>query len=174
MSKNKIDDKLRLTASDIEKAAKKLVKKLSKYEFRKKKTLVIGIGRGGLIPAQYVAYGLGIRDIQCIQSKLYDGKTKDEKKMSISGIMMLDYESYETIIVVDDLIDSGTTMDVVINVMDQTAQEFGANPLIVPAALYSQEINPEAIIGIKLRKNKKDIAKWIEFPWDVFMEKKSK
>jgi len=167
MSKNK---KLYLSAIDIEKAAKKLVKKLSKYEFRKKKTLVVGIGRGGLIPAQYVAYGLGIRDITCIQSKLYYGKSKDEKKMSLTGIMMLDYESYETIIVVDDLIDSGTTMDVVVNVMEQTAQEFGADPLIVPAALYSQEIEPEAVVGIKLRKNKKDPSLWLEFPWDTFIK----
>ena len=76
---------LNLTSLDIEKASKSLVKKLRKFKLKKKKTLVVGIGRGGLIPAQYVAYGLGIRDIAIIQSKLYNGTEKGSEARAVFG-----------------------------------------------------------------------------------------
>jgi hypoxanthine phosphoribosyltransferase len=167
--------KLYLTSDDIEKAAKKLVKKLRKLNFKRKKSLVVGIGRGGLIPAQYVAYGLGIRDITTLQSKLYEGDQMDEKKMEISGALMLDYDTYDTIFLVDDLVDSGTTINVVADVMEQMAEEFDTDITVVPAVLYTQQSKQLSeedgiIYGKTLKKDKKGNSIWVEFPWNTFIE----
>jgi len=166
--------KFYLTAQDIEDTAKKLVKKLKKFNLGGEDTLVVGVGRGGLIAAQYVAYGLGVRDITCIQSKLYDGEQINETKMEVSGALMIDYD-YENIIVVDDLVDTGITLDVIIEIMDQMAAEFDSNAAIIPAVLYSQkskkELAKNGTIPGKILKKGKGKGEWLEFPWDTFMEK---
>jgi len=166
-------DKLRLTSVDIETTAKKLVKKLRKLKL-KKDTLIIGIGRGGLIPAQYVAYGLGLKNIEVISSSLYKGKTPDINEMRISGSLTIDYSSYSTIILVDDLIDTGITIDVVAEIIEKNAHDMGAKLIVIPAVLYSQKTKKQlktkgAIVG-KYLKNKKPL--WLDFPWDTFMTKK--
>jgi hypoxanthine phosphoribosyltransferase len=167
--------KIYLTPSNIEDTAKKLVKKLKKIKFKKKKSLVVGIGRGGLIPAQYVAYGLGIRSVTTLQSKLYEGDQMDEQKMEISGALMLDYDSYDTIFLVDDLVDSGTTISVVSEVMAQMSDEFDTDINIIPAVLYTQQTKQlskeEGIIyGSLLEKDKKGNSIWVEFPWNTFIK----
>jgi len=163
--------KLYLTSNDVEKSAKKLVKKLSKYDFDLEDTLVVGVGRGGLIAAQYVAYGLSIKDVATIQTKLYKGKKTKDTKMSISGILGLDYE-YSTIILVDDLVDTGTTMDVLLELMYETSAKFDNNPLIIPAVLYSQKTKDDyedVIVGKYLEKYKGK-SRWVEFPWNTFIK----
>jgi len=166
--------KIHLDEMDIQDTAEDLVKKLREFNFDKNRTLVVAVGRGGLIPAQYVAYGLGIRDMALIQSKLYDGEEKQEKKMEISGALMLDYDSYDHILVVDDLIDTGTTMEVLLDVMEQLAQEFESNAAIIPCVLYTQKSKKKTekmgvIYGESLyRKGKK--SKWLVFPWNSFIK----
>jgi hypoxanthine phosphoribosyltransferase len=167
--------KLYLTSTDIEEASKKLVKKLRKLNFKKKKSLVVGIGRGGLIPAQYVAYGLGIRDITTLQSKLYKGDKIDTNQMEISGALLLDYDSYDTIFLIDDLVDTGTTINVVADVMEQMAEEFDTNITVIPAVLYTQQTKKTSqeegiIYGKILKKDKKGKSIWVEFPWNTFIE----
>jgi len=170
---------LNLTSFDIEKASKSVVKKLHKFKLKKEKTLVVGIGRGGLIPAQYVAYGLGIRDIAIIQSKLYNGTEKgSEATMEVSGTLMLDYESYDNILLVDDLVDTGTTIDVLLDLMEEMAKEMNKDskkyPIIIPVVLYSQLNKKESkdkglVVGEFLkRKNNKKL--WVNFPWNTFIK----
>jgi len=166
--------KIYLTSDDIENTSKKLVKKLKKFNFNREKTLVVAIGRGGLIPAQYIAYGLGIRDISLIQSKLYEGDKKQDHKMEIFGALMLDYESYDHILVIDDLIDTGTTIEVLMEVMEQLAQEFKSNAAIIPCVLYTQKSKKDTaktgtIFGESLYKKGKK-SKWLVFPWNSFIK----
>jgi hypoxanthine phosphoribosyltransferase len=178
MAKGILMKKIKLTAADIENAAIKLVKKLRKYKFKKKKTLVLGIGRGGLIPAQYVAYGLGIRDIGVIQSKLYEGDEKNEAKMEVSGALLLDYDSYDTIIVVDDLVDTGTTIDVILELLDQMSEQMREPSkeeiLLIPAVLYSQKskkiMKKEGVIVGQFIKKKDEKSLWLDFPWNLFVK----
>jgi hypoxanthine phosphoribosyltransferase len=171
-------EKIKLSAIDIENAAAKLVKKLRKLDLKKKKTLVLGIGRGGLIPAQYVAYGLGVRDVVVVQSKLYEGENKDESKMEVSGALLLDYNSYDTIIIVDDLVDTGTTIDVIWEILEQMSAEM-RDPSkeeirLIPAVLYSQkskkEMKDQGIVVGKYVKKKDGKSLWLDFPWNLFIK----
>jgi len=166
--------KIYLDEIDIQNTATELVKNLRKFNFNREKTLVVAIGRGGLIPAQYVAYGLGIRDMALIQSKLYEGEEKQEKKMEITGALMLDYDSYDHILVVDDLIDTGTTIEVLLDVMEQLAEEFESNAAIIPCVLYTQKSKKETkkmgvIYGKSFYKKGKK-SKWLVFPWNSFIK----
>jgi hypoxanthine phosphoribosyltransferase len=171
--------KIKLSAADVESAAKKVVKKLRKYGLKKKKTLVVGVGRGGLMPAQYVAYGLGIRDIAVIQSKLYEGTEKgDEAKMEVSGALMLDYDSYDTILLVDDLIDTGTTIDVLWELMEQMSLEMRDESKkqlnIWPVVLYSQaskkSMESQGVVVGEYVKKKDGKSVWVDFPWNTFIK----
>jgi len=166
--------KIYLDEIDIQNTATELVENLREFNFNREKTLVVAIGRGGLIPAQYVAYGLGIRDMALIQSKLYDGEEKQEKKMEITGALMLDYDSYDHILVVDDLIDTGTTIEVLLDVMEQLAQEFESNASIIPCVLYTQKSKKKTekmgvIYGKSFYKKGKK-SKWLVFPWNSFIK----
>jgi len=166
--------KLYINCKKIEKTAKKLVKKLRKYNFDKDKTLVVGVGRGGLIASQYVAYGLGIRNMTIIQSKSYEGENKSNNQMEVSGALMLDYDSYDHILLVDDLIDSGNTMEVLLELMEDLIFEFESKVAVVPCVLFTQKSkkdveNMGAIFGKSFYKKGKP-SKWLMFPWNTFID----
>jgi len=179
MAKNKSPKfkKIELSSNDIEEAACKVVKKLRKKKLNTKKTLVVGIGRGGLIPAQYIAYGLGIRNISVIQSKLYEGTEIGEKaKMEVSGALMLDYDSFDNIILVDDLIDTGTTITVLWEIMEEMSMELRDDRKaikVIPTVLYSQQPKSEVktqgiVVGKYIKKG--ELKTWLDFPWNTFIE----
>ena len=71
----------------------KLISRVKKLNLKKKKVAIVAIGRGGLVPAQYLAYALGIKDIFCIQSKLYKGKKKTGIH-NVSGLYNIPYIEY--------------------------------------------------------------------------------
>lgn len=147
-----------------------LVDKLSQIPFKPKKTLVIGIARGGLIPAQYVAYGLGIRDVITLQSKLYWDKKIQKEISEVSGVFALDYD-YQNFILVDDIYDSGTTMNNVITLITEMAEAFDSSVNIIPAVVYTQQPKKELKeLGITYSKKIKKIENekpWVVFPTDV-------
>ncbi len=172
-------NKLFLDAIDIEVAARKLVTKLEKFKFNRNKTLVVGIGRGGLVAAQYVAYGLDIKKITTMQATLYEGKEKGDN-IEVTGALLLDYDTYDNILLVDDLVDSGTTLRTLTELLDQVSDEMREDHAkdlnIIPCVLYTQESKKVSkkngvIYGELLKKSKKGKNRWVEFPWDNFMDK---
>lgn len=92
--------------NDVEKDAKKLADKItaSKFEF----DTILGIARGGLVPAMLLSDLLGKKHLLSMQACLYeDGKRRESLQVlewpakSIEG---------KQILVVDDISDTGTTL----------------------------------------------------------------
>ncbi|MFT5659456.1 MAG: xanthine phosphoribosyltransferase [Sulfurimonas sp.] len=72
--------------------------------------VVVAIARGGLTLAHTMAEGLDIRDVQSIRTELYDGIQKRER---ITLFGRCELENKQRILVVDDIADSGETLEFV-------------------------------------------------------------
>lgn len=117
-------------------------------------TIILGVKRGGLIPAVMLSH--------CLSSKLsvIDYQTRDS-----DDVMPLfnkeDIEKFTNIIVVDDLYDSGKTMDTIRDILEKTFpyHEIGYYVLVVNDDLEADYItHPDLIIKPK--------SQWIVFPWE--------
>lgn len=86
--------------------------KLLKLVYGFKPQTIIGIARGGLTLAHSMAEGLNIRDVQTLRTELYDDT---EKRDSLSIFDNCIVGNVEKVLVVDDIADSGETLDAVMN-----------------------------------------------------------
>jgi len=155
------------------KLAKELKKTLGK-KIKKGKVAIAAVARGGLIPAQYIAYALGIRDIYAITSKLYEGDTKGSKEQEVGNLMMVDYEAFDYIIVIDDIYDSGETMEGLLYALSEISAAFKEDTKFVPCVVFTQKkkkfMEESGILyGEKIQRIKGK-SPWLVFPWDEDME----
>ncbi len=121
-----------------------------------KPTAILGISRGGLIPAAMLSYMLNVRLIQAVRVKHYD----DQNNRLASGARFIDGPepfatltiTTERLLIVDDIVDTGETLKLVRAVVDGQAHE------VRVAALY-------------VRSDKQHTADWfwkVEDEWVVF------
>ena len=119
-------------------------------------TAILGISRGGLIPAAMLSYMLDVRLIQAVRVEHYD----DQNNRLASGARFVDGPqpfatldiTTERILIVDDIIDTGETLKLVRQAVQDHADQ------IKVAALY-------------VRSNQKHAADWywkVEDEWVVF------
>lgn len=110
---------------------------------------VIGIARGGLVPAAILARELDLRlvDSLCIASYEHDQQGKPQILKTVEG----DGEGY---LLVDDLVDTGTTARVACTLL----------PKAVFVTVYAKP-EGKALAQYFQREFSQDT--WIHFPWDV-------
>ena len=112
---------------------------------------LIAISRGGLIPAGIIAYELDIRTVESVSVVTYDGEEqRDSKEVEIISSLQSDGKGY---IVIDDLADSGNTIDIL-------RAKF---PKALFATVYAKTKGlPKTDVYLKEMPQEK----WIMFPWD--------
>ncbi len=71
---------------------------------------IVGIARGGLTLAHAMAEGLDIREVQTLRTELYD---KSSKRNTLSIFDNCSFNNIERILVVDDIADSGETLEAI-------------------------------------------------------------
>lgn len=119
-------------------------------------TAILGIARGGLIPAAMLSYILNVRLIQNVRVEHYN----DQKNRLSSGPQFIDNHqpspgldvTTERLLIVDDIVDTGKTLKLVRQAVQDHADE------IKVAALY-------------VRPNQKHAADWywkVENEWVIF------
>ena len=158
-----------MTTTDIKNDSKKLAQKLRPYIFPET-TLIIAVARGGLIPAQYVAYELGIRNMHLVSARSYDDEER-LGKIKLKGMMNIDYSKVDTVIIIDDIYDSGRTMDSILYYLETTYENFCDHDIIfIGGVLYSQKkiknLKKCGIMCAKKIKKIDGIRPWVVFPWD--------
>lgn len=131
--------------------AKELIEKTKPY----RPDLIIGITRGGLLLAQVMAYGHGLRNVQVIHAESYD---YDRQRDHVEVYGSCDFSGVERVLVVDDIVDSGKTLDVIMKRFRD------ANPEVTfkTASLFykpSAEVQPDFTL--------KEAKEWINFFWEV-------
>lgn len=121
---------------------------------------VLGIARGGLTLAHTLAEGLNLRDVQTLRTELYDEKTKREK---IKIFESCSFTPNQTILVVDDIADSGETLE---TVMLHLKKKFPQNNFISATLFYKKTSIYQPNIWVN------EATQWIEFFWEKDFQQK--
>ena len=134
----------------FKKDTNKLIQKVSTNEI----DAIVGIARGGLTLAHSMAEGLNLREVQSIRTELYDDKRK-RKNISIYDTTLL--TEHKTILVVDDIADSGETLEAVMQHFEKKYK----NIKFISATLFYKKTSvykPDFWIN--------EANEWIEFFWE--------
>ena len=117
---------------------------------------MVAITRGGMAPAMIVARELDIRTVDTISVKSYDHQSRSEAKVlkAPDAEMMGDGEG---ILVVDDLVDSGKTLELVRRLY----------PKAHFATVYAKP-SGEPQVDTFITGVSQDT--WIFFPWDMALQ----
>ncbi len=117
---------------------------------------VVAITRGGMAPAMIVSRELDIRTVETISIKSYDHRTRSEAKILKQpdpGLM----GDGEGILIVDDLVDSGKTLQLVRELYPKAHfATVYAKPMGCPQVdTFITEVSQDT---------------WIFFPWDMALQ----
>ena len=117
---------------------------------------VVAITRGGMAPAMIIARELDIRMVDTISVKSYNHQTQSEPKVIKAPDMELVGDG-TGVLVIDDLVDTGRTLEVVRKVMPNAhVATIYAKPMGKPQVQsYITEVSQDT---------------WIFFPWDMALQ----
>ena len=129
---------------------------------------IVGLSRGGLVPATILAHMLNIREVMVHGYHSYDEEAKCRDPKNSHGVMYQDvmYDLMKglpgrDILIVDDLCDEGVTMKGLVKRMYKKFHKGVVN--ISTAALFCKErsIFTPDYIGSRCDN------RWLVFPWEV-------
>jgi hypothetical protein len=110
--------------------------------------LIIGIARGGVVPAVMLSHAMKT-PVDFVMWQTRDGATKDhEKLMQLTS-------SFERVLIVDDMNDSGTTINSIKQALNNPKVDF------FTVTQYNQTEHPIANYGIETH------GEWVVFPWEL-------
>jgi xanthine phosphoribosyltransferase len=115
---------------------------------------IVGVARGGLCMAHCMAEGLEIREVQTVRTELYDKSCK-RSKISIFDTCAL--SGVKKVLVVDDIADSGETLQEVMGYLEKKYPEIS----FVSATLFYKNTSvykPHFWVN--------EANTWIEFFWE--------
>ncbi|WP_294621066.1 xanthine phosphoribosyltransferase [uncultured Roseovarius sp.] len=117
---------------------------------------VVAITRGGMAPAMIVARELDIRVVDTISVKSYNHQTQSEPRVIKSPDMDIVGDG-EGVLIVDDLVDTGKTLEVVRKHM----------PKAHVATVYGKPMGRD-MVDTYVTEVSQDT--WIFFPWDMALQ----
>ncbi len=117
---------------------------------------VVAITRGGMAPAMIVARELDIRTVDTISVKSYNHQTQSEPRIIKSPDMEVVGDG-TGVLIVDDLVDTGRTLEVVRKAM----------PRAHVATVYAKP-KGRPMVDTFITEVSQDT--WIFFPWDMALQ----
>ncbi|OCX64585.1 xanthine phosphoribosyltransferase [Thioclava sp. SK-1] len=118
---------------------------------------VVGITRGGLVPAAVVARELDIRVVDTISVKSYNHQTQSEPHVIKSPQADVMGDQGEGVLIIDDLVDSGRTLALVREMY----------PKAMFATVYAKPLG-RPLVDSFITEVSQDT--WIFFPWDMALQ----
>ncbi|MFT8796933.1 phosphoribosyltransferase [Zymomonas mobilis] len=139
--------------SDVKSLAKKVENSNEYPDF------VVGVGRGGLVPAVYLSHCLNVPMLSVDHSsKVFD--FADELLLKLAQLTIAGHK----LLFVDDINDSGGTIAYLRQMMDKN----GAVTQNVRFAVLLDNIRSKARVDITARSIDRDVDKsWLIFPWEA-------
>ena len=117
---------------------------------------VIAITRGGMAPAMIVARELDIRTVDTISVKSYNHQEQSVPEIIKSPDMSIVADG-EGILIIDDLVDTGKTLDIVCKHM----------PKAHVATVYAKPMGRDMVHTFVTEVSQDT---WIFFPWDMALQ----
>lgn len=121
---------------------------------------IVSVTRGGLVPAAIVARELGIRTIETVCVASYDYKNQGEMsvlKSVASEVANIDGGEGQSVLIVDDLVDTGKTGRIVRQLL----------PKAHFATVYAKPAGRE-VVDTFITEVSQDT--WIYLPWDMSLQ----
>lgn len=150
--------------SDIEHAVKHLIYTMEYNHYRPE--IIVGVTRGGLIPAVMLSHLLGVPRVEALPLQLRDGKSSREAYGAHTWHMQSDVYNNQRALFVDDLWDSGETMEKIGTVWPEALRA----TLFHKTEMQPHPIGPKASIGRLPPINFPGLwvppDKWVVFPWE--------
>ena len=150
--------KLHLKWKDIEKSLSKMADQLKESNF--KTDVIISIGRGGMVPARILADMLEVDEVTIIPAKMYTGVGTRNARPLIGNINIS--IKHRNVLVVDDIVDSGLTIDAVIDYLQKSTP---SQIKTVTVAIKEDATVKPSYSDVVAKKEE-----WIVFPWERFVE----
>jgi len=114
---------------------------------------IIGVSRGGLVPAAIVAYRMQIRNLRAVQAASYDHLGIRSPEVAVTALPPDIEDGGRGWLIIDDIADSGNTI--------RTLRSYWPNALFY--SLYAKGEGVSVADGF-VREFAHDL--WISFPWD--------
>jgi uncharacterized protein len=120
-------------------------------------TIVLGVARGGLLPAATIAYALNIKNVFTVNVEFYTGiDERLEFPVMLPPLLNVVDIAGATVLVADDVADTGATLRLV---MDFCAEHVAG---VRCAVLYEK---PRSTVKCEYVWRRTD--RWIDFPWSA-------
>lgn len=150
---------------------KSLINKIKEDSIEKDIDIIVPLLRGGLIPAGFLSYALENRNIEPIDISTYDSNNSNghmERQKIVNHvhyqvkniISALPEKPIKNILIVDDLVDSGETFEIVYEAFENTGR---TDINLISAVLY-QNLKVDFIADYCGYSEHKE--HWLVFPWD--------
>ena len=129
--------------------------------------LIVAIARGGLIPAGAIAYAMDVKAIGTMNVEFYSGigETLEEPQL-LPPLMDVSAMDGKRVLVVDDVADSGKTLKMVMDLIDEHGLTLDGSAAVRvearSAVIYKKPvsiIDPDYVWAYT--------DKWINFPWST-------
>lgn len=157
-------EKIRLTWQDIERNIDILAKKIDKSRPVDWFDAVISIGRGGMIPARLLAEKFDIHIIYVADVKVY---TDDNKLGDIHISDLKIDENFDSVLIVDDCIFTGTTLDATIEMLKKNNPQlhYSENAFLYKNSktTYDSKLSH---YGYVYAEEYDGDTTWLVFPWE--------
>jgi len=149
----KFKEKIYLTYDDTLSMMKNLEYEVSKM----RPDLIVGIARGGLLPALHLSHALDV-PMECME-----WSTRDSGMQTYNGFVDEELQSGRTVVFVDDINDSGLTMT-------QIKEEYSTSPPIDKQPRNMKFVSlvekTESEFRTDASSLRIDDPRWIVFPWE--------
>ena len=128
-------------------------------------TYIIGVGRGGLVPAVYLSHATGLPALSCdLSSHIKD--FADEVLVRLAART----RTGERLVFVDDINDSGRT----IGHIRKTLAQAGATAAVLRFATLIDNVSSAERVDYAARTiDRRDTKDWFVFPWEAVAPQQS-
>lgn len=145
-----------ITWATVQRLSKKLAMKIQSSSFRP--DIIVGIARGGYVPARILCDYLDIYELSSIRITHYTAGAEKRQKAYLAEGLSKDL-SGKRVLLVDDVSDSGVTLELASNHLHDCGAE--SVRMAVLHHKHTSTIEPD-YYGVKIIK-----WRWIIYPWAV-------
>jgi uncharacterized protein len=165
------------TWQEVERQTQEILRQINLDRWRP--DYVVGLTRGGLVPANLISQYLGCR-METLKVSLRDGSEQETNCWMAEDAFGYETESKKNILIVDDINDSGATLNWIRQ--DWMSSCFATSPVwdgiwghnVRVACLYDNESSdsevPVSYSAVNINKAAED--SWIVFPWEDWWKSK--